>query len=105
MPYWPCRSPCPGVQALGGRTDELEVPRVLQRDLLRRRQLRRLATSAPYFSAAGRRVEDLARLGAAGIRIDVPGRGRVDTSICERPRRHAAGGPRSAADRVESPVA
>ena len=61
------------IEPLGRRADQLEVLGILERDLLRRRQRRRLVDQrAVGERAPGRLVDHLAVLGAAGVEIDTP---------------------------------
>ena len=65
------------VDTLGGRTDEREVLGILERDLVRYRQLRRRVRQSSIIEPLpGRRMEHLALFGAAGGRIDIPARRR-----------------------------
>ena len=61
------------VETLGRRSDEGEVLGVLERDLVRHRQLRRRVDQSSVIEPlAGRRMNHLALFGAAGGRIDIP---------------------------------
>ena len=98
--------PFGAVEAFGRRSDQREVLGVLERDVVRHRQRRRLVGHGAVGElAAGRHVDDRAVLRAARARVHLPGlRGRGHQHAARRGAGRGAAAPRKPRTEVEPPV-